>query len=44
MIKVKSMQRPRTETIRTQIQPSKPKREIKIINNQDRKITIWSTE
>ena len=38
--KVKSMQRPGTEAIRTQIQPSKSTREItKIINNQNTKRT-----
>ena len=38
--KIKSMQRPRTEAIRTQIQSSKPKREItKITNSQNEKRT-----
>ena len=40
LIKVKSMQRPGTEAIRTQIQPSKPKWEItKITNSQNTKRT-----
>ena len=40
LYKVKSMQRPGTEAIRTQIQPSKPKREItKITNSQNTKRT-----
>ena len=39
------MQRPGTEAIRTQIQPSKPKREItKITNSQNKKENIWTTE
>ena len=39
--KVKSMQRSRTESIRTQIQPSKPKREItKITNSENTKKNI----
>ena len=39
-IKVKSMHRSGTEAIRTQIQPSKPKREItKITDSQNTKIT-----
>ena len=39
-VKVKSMQRPGTEAIRTQILPSIPKREItKITNNQNTKRT-----
>ena len=39
-MRVKSMQRPGTETIKTQIQPSKPKREItKITNSQNTKRT-----
>ena len=39
-IKVKNMQRSGTEAIRTQIQPSKPKREItKITNSQNTKRT-----
>ena len=33
-VKVKSMQRPGTEAIKTQIQPSKPKREINKITNR----------
>ena len=38
--KVKQMQRTGTEAIRTQLQPSKPKREItKIANSQNTKIT-----
>ena len=38
--KVKSMRRPGTEAIRTQIQPSNPKREItKITNSQNTKVT-----
>ena len=39
-IEVKSMQRSGTEAIRTQLQPSKPKREISDITNSH----IWSTE
>ena len=40
LVKVKSMQRSGTEAIRTQIQPSKPKREInKITNSQNTKRT-----
>ena len=40
VMKVKSMQRSGTEAIRTQLQPSKPKREItNITNSQNRKIT-----
>ena len=40
MLKVKSMQRAGTEAIRTQIQPSKPNREItKITNSQNTKRT-----
>ena len=40
LIKVKSMQRPGTKAIRTQIQPSKSKREItKITNSQNKKRT-----
>ena len=43
--KVKSMQRPGTEAIITQIQPSKTKREItKITHSQNTKEKIWSTE
>ena len=40
VMKVNSMQRSGTEAIRTQIQPSKPKREItNITNSQNKKIT-----
>ena len=40
LVKVKSMQRSGTEAIRTQIQPSKPKRKItKITNSQNTKRT-----
>ena len=40
LLKVKSMQRSGTETIKTQIQPSKPKREItQITNSQNTKKT-----
>ena len=40
VLKVKSMQKSETEAIRTQIQPSKPKREItKITNSQNTKRT-----
>ena len=43
--KVKSMQRSATEAIRTQLQPSKPKREeTNITNSQNAKRTLWSTE
>ena len=39
-MKIKSMQLSGTEAIRTQIQPSKPKREITFItNNQNKKRT-----
>ena len=41
-LKVKSMQRPGTEAIKTQSQPSKPKREITKITKY--KENIWSTE
>ena len=37
------MQRPGTETVRTQNQPSKPKREITNITNS-KKENIWLTE
>ena len=45
-VKVKSMQSPGTEAMRTEIQPSKPKWEItKITNSQNTKRKyIWSTE
>ena len=39
------MQRSETDTIRTKIQPSKPKREItNITNSQNTKENIWLTE
>ena len=39
------MQRSGTEAIRTQIQPSKPKRKItNITNSQNTKSTVWSKE
>ena len=39
------MQRSGTEAIRTQIQPSNPKREItNITNSQNTKANIWLTE
>ena len=45
LLKVKSMQRARTEAIRTLNQPSKLKREItKITNSVITKKNIWSTE
>ena len=44
-LKVRRMQRSGTEEIRTQIQPSKPKREITYITtSQNTKENIWLTE
>ena len=45
IVKVRSVQRPGTEAIGTQIQPSRPKREMTyIIKSQNTKENIWSAE